>query len=51
MLAIRAPYPNKVFKTVDESLPWVEDQLRKAGYPQDAAGVATAVRTIGRGAA
>jgi hypothetical protein len=48
-LAIRAPYPNKVFKTVDEALPWVEQQLVKAGYPQDAAGVAAAVRAVGRG--
>lgn len=48
-LAIRAPYPNKVFKRVDEALPWVEDQLRRAGYAQDAAGVAAAVRALGRG--
>jgi hypothetical protein len=46
-LAIRAPYPNKVFRTVDEALPWVEEQLRKAGYEQDAAGVAAAVRAVG----
>lgn len=45
-LAIRAPYPNKVFKTVDEALPWVEEQLRKAGYADDAAGVAAAVRSV-----
>jgi hypothetical protein len=46
-LAIRAPYPNKVFKTLDEALPWVEEQLRKAGYAQDAAGISAAVRSIG----
>lgn len=46
-LAIRAPYPNKVFKTVDEALPWVEEQLRKAGYAEDAAGVAAAVQAVG----
>ena len=45
-LAIRAPYPNKVFKTVDEALPWVEQQLVKAGYPEDAAGVAAAVWAV-----
>lgn len=43
MLAIRAPYPNKVFKTVEDALPWVEGQLRRAGYEQDAAGVTAAV--------
>jgi hypothetical protein len=48
-LAIRAPYPNKVFKTVDEALPWVEQQLAKAGYPEDAAGVAAAVWAVDRG--
>jgi hypothetical protein len=46
MLAIRAPFPNRVFKTVDEALPWIEDTLRKAGHPQDAEGVATAVRGL-----
>ena len=46
-LAIRAPYPNKVFKTVGEALPWVEEQLRKAGYEDDATGVAAAVRAVG----
>ena len=45
-LAIRAPYPNKVFRTVDEALPWVEEQLRKAGYADDAAGVAAAVHAV-----
>jgi hypothetical protein len=48
-LAIRAPYPNKVFKTLDEALPWFEAQLRRAGYEQDAAGVAAAVRSLGAG--
>jgi hypothetical protein len=48
-LAIRAPYPNKVFKTVDEALPWVEQQLAKAGYPEDAAGVAAAVWAVDGG--
>jgi len=48
-LAIRAPYPNKVFKTVEEALPWVEQQLTKAGYPEDAAGVGAAVRAVDRG--
>lgn len=46
MLAIRAPFPNKVFKTVEEALPWVEEHLRKGGYPGDAEGVAAAVRGI-----
>lgn len=49
-LAIRAPYPNRVFKSVDEALPWVEEQLRKAGYGQDAAGVSAAVRSVEAGA-
>jgi hypothetical protein len=48
-LAIRAPYPNKVFKTLDEALPWFEEQLLRAGYEQDAAGVAAAVRALGGG--
>ncbi len=46
MLAIRAPFPNKVFKTVDEALPWVEEQLRKAKYADEAAGVVAAVRSV-----
>jgi hypothetical protein len=49
MLAIRAPYPNKVFKTIEDALPWVEGQLHKAGYVEDAAGVVAAVTGLGRG--
>lgn len=48
-LAIRAPYPNKVFKTLDEALPWVEEQLRRAGYEQDAAGLSGALQALGAG--
>lgn len=43
MLAIRAPYPNKVFKTVEDAMPWFEDHLHRAGYQDDAAGVLAAV--------
>ena len=46
-LAIRAPYPNNVFRTVDEALPWAEGQLRRAGYDADADGIETAVRSLG----
>lgn len=51
MLAIRAPYPNRVFKTVDDALPWVEGKLHEAGYPDDASGVGEAMRTMGHQAA
>jgi hypothetical protein len=43
MLAIRAPYPNKVFRTVDDAMPWIEEHLHVAGYQDDAAGVSAAV--------
>lgn len=48
MLAIRAPYPNKVFKSVSDALPWVEEHLRRGGYEHDAAGLSTAVRGLPR---
>lgn len=45
-LAIRAPYPTKVFKTEEEAMPWVAEQLKRAGHGDDAAGVAAAVESL-----
>ena len=34
-LAIRAPYPTKVFKSEAAALPWIAEQMRKAGFDTD----------------
>ena len=42
-LAVRVGYPNKVFGTVADAMPWVSDLLRKAGHERDADDVLAAV--------
>lgn len=48
MLAVRAPYPFRVFRSVTEALPWLEEHLERAGYQADARGVAEAIPELYR---
>lgn len=47
-LAIRAPYPIKVFRSLEDGLPWIEQQLLENGYRDDAQGVAGVLSGLGR---
>lgn len=42
-LAIRPPYPIKVFRTAHDAMPWIEEHLRKGGYPDEATHVSAVV--------
>lgn len=42
-LAVRNPYPTKVFGRVDEACPWMEERLRAAGYTAGADGLRNAL--------
>lgn len=45
-LATRLPYPIKVFRSIDESLPWFREQLDKQGFEDDAAGFPAAIQSL-----
>ncbi|MCX4242588.1 hypothetical protein [Paraliomyxa miuraensis] len=48
-LAARAPHPIKVFGTLEDGLPWIQQQLRRGGYHDDARGVSEVLIGLRRG--
>lgn len=45
-LAVRTPYPVKVFSSVDDSMPWFREQLKTLGWVEDAEGLPEALQSL-----